>query len=163
MKQLYDLHAGPVYRFLLGLTFGRRQAAEDLLQETLLRAWRQLDNLDSDISTLRPWLLTVARRVAIDAGRAQKARPTVVGDVDLSGLPAPDNPVDRLIVAQTLRTSMAALSPEHRRVIFELYYMGRTAPEVAALLGIPEGTVRSRAFHALRSLRASLTASESPE
>jgi RNA polymerase sigma-70 factor, ECF subfamily len=77
MRELYDLHAGPLYRYLMSLTFGQRQAAEDLVQETLLRAWRNLDSLNADIKTLRPWLFTVARRIAIDASRARRRAPHI--------------------------------------------------------------------------------------
>ena len=67
MCALYDAHAGVVYRFLVNLTFGDRQLAEDLLQETLVRAWRNLDGFTVEIDRLRPWLMTVAPRLAIDA------------------------------------------------------------------------------------------------
>ena len=159
MQALYDAHAKPLYRFLLQLTFGDRQAAEDLLQETLLRAWRKLDELNADIDTLRPWLITVARRIAIDAGRARQARPAEVGAFDITGVPASEDPIDRMLAAQTIRQALLRLTPEHRTVIIEIYYRGRSASEVAELLGIPEGTVKSRTYHALRSLRATM---ESP-
>lgn len=156
MRQLYDMHARPVYQFLLGLTFGERQAAEDLLQETLLRAWRKLDGLNTNVATLRPWLFTVARRVAIDASRARQARPAEVGAVDVAGLATADDDIDRMLAAETIRQAMVTLSPQHRRVIIEVYFRGRSASEVAARLGIPEGTVKSRTYHALRSLRAAM-------
>lgn len=156
MQALYDVHAKPVYRFLLQLTFGDRQAAEDLLQETLLRAWRKLDDLNADINTLRPWLITVARRIAIDAARARQARPAEVGAFDVSGVPASEDAIERMLAAQTIRQALAGLSLKHRTVIIEIYYRGRSASEVAALLGIPEGTVKSRTYHALRSMRATM-------
>jgi RNA polymerase sigma-70 factor (ECF subfamily) len=159
MRALYDAHAGVVYRFLLKLTFGDQQLAEDLLQETLVRAWRNLDGFTVEIDRLRPWLMTVARRLAIDAGRARKARPSEVGGDDLSVLPASDDAIERLLVGQVVRQALAGLSSDHRRVLVEVYYRGRTTQEAADILGIPEGTVKSRTYHALRSLRTVLMSS----
>ena len=156
MHALHDAHAKAVYRFLLRLTFGERQAAEDLTQETMLRAWRKIDGLNTDISTLRPWLLTVARRVAIDAGRAKQARPTEIGAIDLAVLPSSDDAIDRMLGAEIIGQALAQLTPEHRSVIIEVYYGGRSAAEAGEILGIPTGTVKSRTYHALRILRAVL-------
>ena len=156
MKALHDAHAKAVFRFLLQLTFGEQQAAEDLTQETMLRAWRNIDALNTNIETLRPWLLTVARRVAIDAGRAKRARPTEVGAIDLTLIPSSEDHIDRILGAEIIRHALARLRPEHRRVIIELYYCDRSPRETAARLGIPTGTVRSRTYHALRNLKAAL-------
>jgi RNA polymerase sigma-70 factor (ECF subfamily) len=158
MQALYEAHAAVVYRFLLQLTFGDRQAAEDHAQETMLRAWRNIEGFTTDIDTLRPWLLTVARRVAIDAGRAKKTRPAETGAVDLAILPDSGDAIDRMLGAQTIRQALAQLSPDHRNVIIEVYYHGRSAAEAGEYLGIPVGTVKSRTHHALRHLRAVLTA-----
>jgi RNA polymerase sigma-70 factor (ECF subfamily) len=167
MQQLYDLHAKALYRFLLRVTFGDRPAAEDLLQETLLRAWKKIDGLHADVTTLRPWLLTVARRLAIDASRAAQVRPTEVGSLDLANVPASGDEGERVLAMQVIRQAMIRLSPEHRDVIFEVYFRGRSCADTATLLGIPEGTVKSRTFLALRALRATmlphrLPAGESP-
>jgi RNA polymerase sigma-70 factor (ECF subfamily) len=156
MQALYDAHAKAVYRFLLRLTFGERQAAEDLTQETMLRAWRNIDGLHANIDTLRPWLLTVARRVAIDAGRAKRARPTEVGVFDFSTVPSLDDAIDRMLGAETIKQALAQLSPEHCSVIVEVYYNDCSEAEAAKRLGIPTGTVKSRAYHALRNLRRAL-------
>lgn len=157
MRALYEAHARPVYFFLLRLTFGERQAAEDLLQETMMRAWRRIDVLNRNVATLRPWLLTVAKRVAIDAGRAKQARPAEVGLVDMTALPSADDAIDRMLAVQTIKQALARLTPEHRNVIIEIYYRDRSAVEAAAVLGIPEGTVKSRTYNAMRSLRAAMS------
>jgi RNA polymerase sigma-70 factor (ECF subfamily) len=156
MRMLYDLHAGPLYRFLLRVTFGERQAVEDLLQETFLRAWRNLGEMRTGVENLRPWLFTVARRVAIDAGRARQARPVAAFGVDLARVPGDDDSIERLVVTQSLVRAMTRLSPDHRDVIFEIYFNESTTTEAAARLGIPEGTVKSRTHYALRALRKAL-------
>ncbi|PYC66783.1 RNA polymerase subunit sigma, partial [Streptomyces tateyamensis] len=75
MRALYRDHAGPLLGFVLHLVGGDRQRAEDVVQETLLRAWRHADQLDPNAGSLRPWLVTVARRIVIDGHRRAAARP----------------------------------------------------------------------------------------
>jgi RNA polymerase sigma-70 factor (ECF subfamily) len=158
MRALYRAHAAPLYRFLLRITFGDPHAAEDLTQETLLRAWRNLDSLHAEVDSVRPWLFTVGRRIAIDAARARAARPTEIGAADIAIMPAADDAIERLITVHTVRQAMATLNPEHRGVLIELYYRDRSTAETAARLGIPVGTVKSRTHYALRSLSAAIGA-----
>jgi len=155
LRALYDGHASVLLAYALRLTNGDRTRAEDIVQETLLRAWRNLDNLDDDARPVRPWLFTVAQRLAIDAHRARHARPTEVGEAALASVPSLDEmgpALDRILVADALR----ALSQEHRAVIVETYYRGRSVAEAAAALGIPAGTVKSRCYYALRALKLAL-------
>jgi RNA polymerase sigma-70 factor, ECF subfamily len=151
---LYRLHGRPLYRYLLRVTLGDRREAEDLLQETVFRAWRYLQDHSLDLERLRPWLFTVARRAAIDGARARKARPTEVILTDLGTLPAAHDDIDRMLVAVTMRRGLLSLSPEHRAVLIEVFYHGLTARKAAEVLGIPEGTVKSRTFYGLRALAA---------
>ncbi len=134
---------------------GDRARAEDLVQETLVRAWRHLDVLDPSAAPVRPWLFTVAQHLAIDAHRAREARPHEVGEAALAGVSGLDElgaVLDRIVVVDAL----ASLSPEHRAVIVETYYRGRTVAEAARVLGIPPGTVKSRCYYALRALKLAL-------
>jgi len=152
---LYARHAAAVVTFLLPYTGGDRQWAEDILQETMIRAWRHLDRLDWRRPSLRPWLCTVARRIALDDIRSRRARPV---EVDLSLLergPAVDQ-VERLLVTRTVMHAIRSLPPAQQEVLTEVYLRGSTTRETAALLGIPVGTVKSRAFCAVRTLRAHL-------
>jgi RNA polymerase sigma-70 factor (ECF subfamily) len=149
---IYRLHGAPLYRFLLRITLGDHREAEDLLQETLLHAWRYLQDHTADAAHLRPWLFTVARRVAIDAARARQVRPAEVTGTDTGTVPAPRDDIERLLVGLTVRRGLMSLTHDHRRVLIEVFYHGRSAPEAAKALGIPEGTVRSRTFYALRAL-----------
>ena len=91
----------------------------------------------------------------IDAHRARRARPPEVGDAALATVPGLDQiegTLDRIIVTDALQS----LSPEHRAVIVETYYRGRSVAEAAAVLGIPPGTVKSRCYYALRALKLAL-------
>ena len=155
LRALYEGHAPVLLAYALRLTDGDRNRAEDIVQETLLRAWRNLDRLDEDAGPVRPWLFTVAQHLAIDAHRARRARPPEVGVAALASGPGLD-PVagapDRIIVTDAL----SSLSQEHRSVIVETYYRGRTVAEAANVLGIPPGTVKSRCYSALKALKLAL-------
>jgi RNA polymerase sigma-70 factor (ECF subfamily) len=154
LRALFDGHAAVLLAYALRLTDGDRVRAEDIVQETLLRAWRNLDRLDAGRGPVRPWLFTVAQRLAIDAHRARRARPAEVGDAVLAFMPGLDElegTLDRIIVADALDS----LSREHRAVIVETYYRGRTVSEAARVLGIPPG-VKSRCYYALRALKLAL-------
>ncbi|MFG2846412.1 sigma-70 family RNA polymerase sigma factor [Kitasatospora sp. NPDC048296] len=155
MRALYREHAGPLYGFVLHLVAGDRQHAEEVVQETLVRAWRNIHRLDPQAGSLRPWLVTVARRIVIDDHRSARARPREVDAAALEQLPAEDE-IDRALRMMTVADALGDLSPAHREIIVETYLKGRTAREAAAELGIPAGTVRSRVFYALRSLRLAL-------
>nr|BFD90247.1 sigma-70 family RNA polymerase sigma factor [Kitasatospora sp. Xyl93] len=155
MRALYREHAGPLFGFVLHLVAGDRQRAEDVVQETLVRAWRNIHRLDAEGGSLRPWLVTVARRIVIDGHRSALARPREVDASALDQLPAEDD-TDRALRMMTVADALGDLSPAHREIIVETYLKGRTANEAAAELGIPAGTVRSRVFYALRSLRLAL-------
>jgi RNA polymerase sigma-70 factor (ECF subfamily) len=146
--------AEPLRRFLLRLTFGEHHLAEDLLQETLLRAWRSLDHLPDDRDDLRRWLFTVARRLVIDAARARHCRPPEVAGADFTRMPDERDAYEGVIAVHTIRRALPRLTEEHRAVLLELYYRGRSTAQAAAILGIAEGTVKSRAHYALKSLRA---------
>lgn len=159
LRALYDQHAEPLLMFVLRLTGGDRQAAEDVVQETLLRAWRNAHKFDVDsASTLRPWLVAVARRIVIDVYRSTKARPAESYGDDLDSHPLfvlsdeVGNVLQRIMIVDALR----ALTPAHREILVESYFRGRTAQEVANELGLPVGTVKSRLFYALRALRTVL-------
>lgn len=156
MRAVQDLHGRGLYRFFLQWTFGEHQAAEDLLQETLLRAWRNIAHLNADPSALRPWLFTVARRIAIDATRAKRTRPTEIAVDDMSTLAATEDDIERLLDSHALGNALSRLSLDHRRVILEIYYHGRSVRDAAEVLGVPEGTVKSRTHHGLRALRGAI-------
>lgn len=155
LRALFDGHAAVLLAYALRLVGGDRARAEDIVQETLLRAWRNLDRLDADAGPVRPWLFTVAQHLAIDAHRARRARPAEVGDASLASVPSLDElegTLDRIVVTDALDS----LSREHRAVIVETYYRGRSVTEAARVLGVPPGTVKSRCYYALRALKLAL-------
>ena len=155
MRALYDEHAGALLGYALRLAGGDRQRAEDIVQETLLRAWRHPEVLAEERGSVRPWLFTVARNLAVDGHRARRARPREVSDEALAVVPAADE-LDRALEAWQVAAAVAKLSPDHRAVLVETYYRGRSVAEAAAVLGVPPGTVKSRTYYALRALRLAL-------
>lgn len=155
LRLLYEQHAGPLLSYALRLTGGDRGRSEDIVQETLLRAWRHPEALDPDRGPVRSWLFTVARNVAVDAHRARRARPSEVGDEALALVPAVDE-IEQALDTWLVSDALATLSPDHRAVLVETYYRGRSVAEAAAVLGVPAGTVKSRTFYALRALRLAL-------
>jgi len=139
------------------LGFARRSlgdvsAAEEVVQETFIRAWRARDRFDPSLGTLRTWLFAIARRLVIDHARARALRQA---DPLPDELPLEDG-VERAMLGWQVEEAIRRLRPEHRQVLIETYYRARPGREVAADLGIPEGTVRSRLFYALQSLRLTL-------
>jgi RNA polymerase sigma-70 factor (ECF subfamily) len=156
MRVLYDEHGAALWRYVLRLT-GDRSRAEDLVQETLLRAWEHPEVVDDSERSARAWLFTVARNMIIDERRSSRFR-NEVATPDTAGTAegaAPDEvnaALDRLLIGD----AMAQLSAEHRAVIRRSYYLGWSTSQIAEDLGIAEGTVKSRLHYAVRALRPSL-------
>ncbi|MFV2099666.1 sigma-70 family RNA polymerase sigma factor [Micromonospora sp. LOL_024] len=161
LNQVVEEYRRPLHRFLTRLLLGQQELAEDLVQETFLRAWRHAETLAADRSKIAPWLYTVARHVAIDAMRARQARPPEVSLPDLNRVPDTDDEMDRVVNVHAVRLALTKISTEHREVLREMYYRGASVAEAAVRLGIPEGTVKSRAFYAVRALHAAIGPTES--
>src|SRR5256886_8280453 len=114
IRVLYEQHARPLLAFVSRLVGGARQRAEDIVQETLFRAWRSAEKLDLRSGRrLRPWLITVARRIAIDEYRSDTARPAEVYDVDLDEFSTFDER-DRTVSSMTVMAALRELSPPYR-------------------------------------------------
>jgi RNA polymerase sigma-70 factor (ECF subfamily) len=153
LRALDAEHSRALVSYVTSLT-GDAQRAEDVVQETLLRAWRKAPSLSGDPSSLRPWLFAVARNLAIDEHRATVARGEERG-VELPEVPVAGQ-LDRALESWQITEALATLSLEHRQALVETYFRGRSVAEAAAILGVPPGTVKSRTYYALRSLRSAL-------
>jgi RNA polymerase sigma-70 factor (ECF subfamily) len=145
LKALYDEHAAVLWRYAMRLT-GDASRAEDVVQETLLRAWQHPEVVDDPERSVRAWLFTVARNMIIDSSLDDSSTP------EKSALDEVNATLDRMLIAD----AMAELSAEHRAVIERSYYRGWTTAQIAADLGIAEGTVKSRLHYAIRALRLAL-------
>jgi RNA polymerase sigma-70 factor (ECF subfamily) len=154
--RLYRENGAFVLSYVTGL-LKDRHLAEDVVQETMLRAWRHCSQFSEDKGSVRGWLMKVAHNVAMDKIRMRRSRPAEVAEDAAPEALVADH-ADAVVTALHVRNALARLSPSHRAVIEEIYLNGRTAREAAARLGIPEGTVFSRSYYALRILRRELGA-----
>src|SRR5690242_5485016 len=125
LRALHDEHGEALFAHALRLTGGDRQRAEDLVQETLVRAWQHPEALDPERGSVRAWLFTTARNLAIDAWRRRSSR---VGEVVTDTLPEPpgEDETDRTVEAWLIADALGKLSPVHRQVLVECFYRGRS-------------------------------------
>ena len=150
LQELHARHGAELWRFALRLTHDR-QVAEDVVQEVLLRAWKDPLLGEREESAARAWLFTATRNLVIDRWRSAASRHELRTELppDRSVEDATSVVLDRWLVAEAL----ASLSAEHRAVIAAAYFEGRSVADIAARLRIPAGTVKSRLHYGLRSLR----------
>ena len=153
LRALSDAHGPAIRRYVVHLT-GTQTGADDIVQETLLRAWRTPKIMGQPTESTRSWLFTVARNLVIDEYRSARKRHELTTDE----LPerAEQDRTDALFEALLVEEALGVLGYEHRSVIVHSYYGGRSIAEVAQVLGIPEGTVKSRLHYGLRALRLAL-------
>jgi RNA polymerase sigma-70 factor, ECF subfamily len=152
VAELYRQYRSPLMAFVLRLTAGDRQRAEDVVQETMLRAWRERGQLDRSGPSLMPWLATVARRIVIDEQRKRDVRPAETAADNLERASVTDL-TDDVLRSVIVTDALRALSPSHREVLNATILSDRTVNEAAQVLGIPVGTVKSRVYYALRALK----------
>ncbi|WP_217180334.1 sigma-70 family RNA polymerase sigma factor [Streptomyces sp. AC495_CC817] len=150
---LYDAHAAPIWRYVVHLT-GDRAGADDVVQETLLRAWRTPRILADDPERTRSWMYTVARHLVVDEARSARHRREIATDDPPES--AVRDSTEAIFDAILIEEALAALSPAHRDVVVRAYYGSLTVAEIAEELTIPEGTVKSRLHYGLRALRLGL-------
>jgi RNA polymerase sigma-70 factor (ECF subfamily) len=151
VRSLYEEHGRALLAYATRLT-GDRAAAEDVVQETLVRAWKHPEVLVNGKGSIRGWLLTVARNIVTDRARARAARPVEVAESPATP-PIEKDHADSVVDSMVVMEALDQLSGHHRDVLVELYFRGRSVTEAADALGIPPGTVKSRSHHALRALR----------
>ncbi len=152
---LVERYAG-VARRVARAVLGNPEDADDAAQDAMLSALVKLDQYDPR-RPFGPWLLRIVANAATDRRRRRTVRRVEPLDVGLTaGGPRPDTTAERRALGERLRQALAEL-PERRRVAVVLFDVeGYSHAEIAAVLGIPEGTVRSEVFHARRRLRALL-------
>lgn len=161
MAAVYAEHGTTLYRYCLRL-LGDAQLAQDAVQEVMLRVWKHPEALDGERGPLRPWLLTVARNVVIDAARSRRSRPVELGGeaaqlaAESQAYAITDDEIDKMIESWQVAEALRQLSRDHRDVLVQMYYLDRSVAEAARILGIPPGTVKSRAYYALRGLKLAL-------
>ena len=153
---LYDRFASRIYG--LGIVMlGNDQQAQDLVQDTFVKVWRSSTRFDPSRGKLETWVLLVGRSLAIDSLRRrvleQRSLRALGEPVEADPAPGPDDRAVLGDLTDRARRAMARLSPEQRAAVELAYFGGRTSAEVAALEGVPQGTVKTRIRAALMPLR----------
>jgi RNA polymerase sigma-70 factor (ECF subfamily) len=153
IRAVYNEHGQAVLAYATKLT-GDRTVGEDVLQETLVRAWRHPEVLVNGKGSVRAWLLRVAGRIVVDRARMTAAWPREVVESPAQ-LSMERDHADQVRDSMDVFEALQKLSDEHREVIVQLYFRGCSLLEASTALGVPEGTVKSRSCYALRALRKS--------
>lgn len=151
VREAYAAHSTELYGLAIRL-LGDPGLAEEAVRETFLLAWREEDRLDPKTDGLRGRLFAILRGVAVDLGSGRAARPPATDE----GVEAPGEPLERSLRAWQVEEAMRRIGEQHRRVLVETYYRGRSYAEVGTELGIPERTVKSRVNESLRALKVAL-------
>jgi RNA polymerase sigma-70 factor, ECF subfamily len=152
LRRLYRSYSGELYGFALN-ALGDRGSAEELVQEVFTRAWRHAEAYDATRGSVRTWLYQIARHAIIDMRRRAAVRPALSlheprEDADPEGLS-----IERAMLGWQVAGALERLTPEHRQVVRLAHVQGLSVREIAERLSLPEGTVKSRTWYALRSLR----------
>ncbi|MFC8190147.1 sigma-70 family RNA polymerase sigma factor [Cellulomonas sp. NPDC057328] len=152
LRAVHAAHATELHRYVARMTDDAR--AQDVVQETLLRAWRHPEVLTRAEDSVRAWLFTVARNLVVDDVRSARRRRELTTD-RVPDAPTADG-TQRVLDAWLVADALEGLTPEHRAVVVGAYYGGRSVAELADEHGVPPGTVKSRMHYALRALRLAL-------
>ena len=156
LRMAYRAHGTELYGMALR-TLGDRGLAEEAVQETFVRAWSAGERFDPELGSLRTWLFAIGRNVVIDLSRARAVRPRLSEHAEIEDRADDrEDPYAHALLAWEVEEALRRLGEAHRTVLIETYYRARPYAEVAAELGIPEGTVKSRVYYALRALRNAL-------
>jgi RNA polymerase sigma-70 factor (ECF subfamily) len=150
LREAFLTHGGELYGFARR-SLKSPENADDAVQETFSRAWRSRSRFDATLGSLQTWLFTIERRVILDVSTRQVKNKTF--PLDQGNDPSSEDHIEKAMLGWQMESALKRLDPEHRMVVTELYFNGRSGKEVAELFGLAEGTVRSRAFYALRMLR----------
>jgi RNA polymerase sigma-70 factor, ECF subfamily len=153
MRALYRTFSGELYGFTLN-ALGERGIAEEVVQEVFTRAWRHADSYDPARGSVRTWLYQIARHAIIDARRRAAVRPSLaLHEPDEADAIATGPTIEQAMLGWQVASALERLSPEHRQVIRLAHFQGLSMREIAEKCELPVGTVKSRTWYALRSLR----------
>jgi RNA polymerase sigma factor (sigma-70 family) len=159
LREVYDQFASFVYGLALRV-IGDARAAEDVSQDVFVCFWERPAAFDPERGSLRTWLGTLAHRRAVDYVRREEARRRRAEReaARAISLPDVDEMATALLAAERVRAAIDQLPFEQRRAVYLAYFDGKTYRQVAEVLGIPEGTAKSRLRLGLRRIADALQA-----
>ncbi len=155
VRAVYAAHGPELYRFALR-SLGDRGLAEEAVQEAFVRAWQAANRFDDALGSLRTWLFAIIRNVVIDLSRARAVRPALSAESGAGEASTVVDELEQVLVAWQVEEALQKLSAEHRLALVEVHYKARPYQDVAADLGVPVGTVKSRVYYALKAMRLAL-------
>lgn len=153
-RRLYRTYGGDLYGFAYN-RLGDRGLAEEVVQEVFTRVWRNADSYDPGRGSVRTWLFGIARNAVIDSERQRSRRPPVT-QFERDDFDPIDEPIERALLRWQLQKAFDGLAPDHREILRLGRFGGMSVKEIAAATGLAPGTVKSRTYYALQSLRLAL-------
>ena len=155
VRRLGDDHGDALYAWARG-RFEDRRDAEEVVAETLVRAWRRHDQYDPDRGSERSWVFGIVKNAAADHFRRNRRHlRAVAGSGEATDSPF-EASFDQAAESSLVREALMRLSQPHREVLVQAHFGGFTVSEIAGRLGVPPGTVKSRLFYGMRALRSAL-------
>ena len=153
VRALYRTYSGELYGFALN-SLGERGAAEEIVQEVFMRGWRHAGSYDPGRGSARTWLYQITRHAIIDARRRAAVRPGLaIHEPSESAAPATAPSIEQAMLGWQVASALERLTPDHRQMIRLAHFQGLSMREIAERCELPIGTVKSRTWYALRSLR----------
>lgn len=154
-RTLYRTYGSELFGFALN-RLGDRGLAEEVVQEVFTRVWRNADAFDAAKGSVRTWLYGIARNAVIDAARQRSRRPPLAQFEPVADEAPVEEPIEQALVRWQLQKAFDGLTPEHREILRLGHFGGHSVKEISRVTGLAPGTVKSRTYYALQSLRLAL-------
>jgi len=154
VREAYRAHSGELYSFACRSLGGDRPRAEEAVQECFLKAWKSRDSFDPGLGSERTWLFAILRNVIRDMGRAEQRRPLSRSlDEDYDEFASKYEPFEQALLSWQVEEALRRIGERHRQIVVEACIRGRPYGEIAAALGVPVGTIKSRVYYGIRAMR----------
>lgn len=154
-RRLYRAYGGDLYGFAYN-RLGDRGLAEEVVQEVFTRVWRNADAYEASKGSVRTWLYGIARNAVVDCERHRSRRLPVAQFERDDAFDPIDEPIERALVRWQLQKAFDGLTPDHREILRLGHFGGMSVKDIAAATGLAPGTIKSRTYYAMQSLRLAL-------
>jgi RNA polymerase sigma-70 factor (ECF subfamily) len=154
-RRLYRTYGNELYGFAVS-RLRDRELAEEVVQEIFTSVWRNADAFDAGKGSVRTWLYGIARNAVVDCERRRARRPPLARYDPAEESDPTEEPIEQALLRWQLQSAFARLTPEHREILRLGHFAGLSVREIAEVTGLAAGTVKSRTYYALQSLRLAL-------